>query len=94
MQIEVRNNQMRSRYEIFQDGQCVGVAEYREIGPTVVLPHTQISPERQGQGLGEQLVRGALDDLRDTGKKVIPACWFVAEYIEGHPEYRDLLVAA
>jgi predicted N-acetyltransferase YhbS len=47
-------------------------------------------PARRNQGLGAQLVRGALDDVRRKGAKVVPMCWFVAEFIEEHPEYADL----
>ncbi|MBV8983070.1 MAG: N-acetyltransferase, partial [Acidimicrobiia bacterium] len=47
----------------------------------------------RGQGLGAEMVRGALDDTRSTGHQVVPACWYVAEFIDANPEYRDLLAA-
>jgi predicted GNAT family acetyltransferase len=93
MATEVRNNRERSRYELVLDGEVVGIADYRVRDDAVVFPHTEIVPARRGQGLGEILVRGALDDVRGTGLPVIPACWFVAEFIDGHEDYQDLLVA-
>jgi predicted GNAT family acetyltransferase len=93
MDQQVRRNDERSRYELLRDGQVVGVADYRESGDQVVMPHTVIDPSLRGQGLGDVLVRAALDDLRGSGRAVVPTCWFVAEFIEGHPEYRDLLEA-
>lgn len=91
--IEVRNDGERSRYEIIVDGQLAGIADYRVVGDTVVFPHTEIEPARQGQGLGARLVKGALDDVRAGGRTVVPRCWYVAQFIDDHPEYRDLLAA-
>jgi uncharacterized protein len=88
--LTVRKAEDRGRYELLDGDQVVGVADYRVQGDVVVMPHTVISPARRGQGLGEILVQHALDDLRSSGKRVVPACWFVAEFLETHPEYGDL----
>jgi uncharacterized protein len=90
---EVRRNDAGSRYELLIDGQLAGVADYRLDEDRVVLPHTEIDPRRRGQGLGAILVKGALDDIRHAGRTVVPACWYVGQYIDEHPEERDLLAA-
>jgi predicted GNAT family acetyltransferase len=90
---EVRHNPERSRYELLIDDRLVGVADYRQAGDRVVLPHTEIDPSMRGRGLGDVLVRATLDDIRTTGRAVVPSCWFVAEFIDTHPEYRDLVAA-
>ena len=61
-----------------------------EIREKLAFPHTEIVPARRNQGFGHQLVKGALDDVRRKGAKVVPYCWFVAEFIEENPEYADL----
>ena len=94
MQLQVRHNADRSRYELFLDGTRVGVADYRVDGATVVFPHTEIVRALRGQGLGAALVRGALDDVRTTGRSVRASCWYVAQFIDENPEYRDLLSPA
>ncbi|HTE94822.1 MAG TPA: GNAT family N-acetyltransferase, partial [Bradyrhizobium sp.] len=38
-----------------------------------------------------KLIKGALDQVRAGGLKVIAQCPFVKAYIEKHPEYADLL---
>ena len=93
MDTEVRNAQDRSRYELVIDGTVVGVADYRIDGEVVVFPHTEIATSHRGRGLGDVLVRAALEDVRTTGRTVVPQCWFVRELIEANPEYADLLAA-
>jgi len=90
---EVRRNDAQSRYELLVDGELVGIADFRVQDGTVVLPHTEIDGRRRGQGLGAILVKGALDDIRHAGRTVVPACWYVGQYIDEHPEERDLLAA-
>ena len=44
----------------------------------------------RGRGLGEELVRGALDDVRRRRAKIRPDCWFVREFLQNNPDYLDL----
>jgi len=66
------------------DGAALGV-RVRDLRSTVV------APDRSGAGVGSAIVRFALDDIRALGMRVRPTCWFVAGWIERHPEYADLL---
>lgn len=91
--IEIIDNPDGERYEIRSDGQLIGRADYQRDGDRVVIPHTQIDPSFGGQGLGGQMVRYALDDIRRQNRKVVPACPFVSDYITKHPEYADLVTA-
>lgn len=91
MSIEVRNEPEASRYVIVVDGATKGFADYRISGDTIVFPHTVIDPAERGRGLGAKLVAGALDDVRPSGRRVVASCWYVAEFIDLHPDYSDLL---
>lgn len=83
------------RYEIRADDQLAGFAEYRtRADGTVVFTHTQIEPAFDGRGLGGQLARAALDDVRSRGVRVVPRCPFIAGWIERHPDYRDLVAGS
>jgi predicted GNAT family acetyltransferase len=90
MALEMRNNDEQSRYELVIDGELVGVLEYTVAGEVVIFPHTEIERSQRGRGLGAQLARYALDDARSTNRRVEPQCWYVAEFIDEHPEYADL----
>ena len=91
MALEVRDAPDRSRYELLDDGEVVGFADYRDDGTTVLFPHTVINADRRGGGLGAVLVRNALDDVRAKGRTIVATCWFVAEFVDLHPEYADLV---
>jgi uncharacterized protein len=94
MAIDIRDNTAASRYEILEDGAVVGIADYRLEGSVAVFPHTEIVASRRGEGLGAQLVKFALDDQRAAGHRVDARCWYVAEFLEEHPEYDDLRASA
>ena len=93
MATTVRNAPERSRYELLLDDEVIGVADYRVEGDEVIFPHTEIRSDLRGRGYGDELVRGALEDVRSAGRTVVPRCWFVVEFLELHPEFGDLRAA-
>lgn len=93
MDTQVRKDEDRSRYELLLDGEVVGVADYRDTGDALVFPHTEIDLAHRGKGLGEILVRAAMDDVRAQGRTVVPTCWFVRDFLGAHPDYADLRAA-
>lgn len=93
MTSDVTKNESASRYELRVDGELVGIADYSERGDVIVIPHTEIDPSRRGEGLGAVLVQGTLDDVRAAGRHVVPACWYVAQFIDENPSYKDLVAS-
>lgn len=91
--ISVTNNDRRHRYEATLDGAVAGFAVYRDAGGTVVFVHTEVDPAFEGRGIGGALARGALDDVRQRGRRVVAECPFIAAWIDRHPDYQDLLAA-
>ena len=90
MSLAVHDNPERNRYEASVEGR-LAFANYRVVGDTVAILHTEIPPELNGRGLGTELVKGVLDLIRANGRKVAPRCSFAAVVIAHHPEYRVLL---
>jgi len=88
---EVRDNPERRRYEILVDGELAGFVLYNMRGGRLLLVHTEIDNAHAGHGLASILVAGALDDIRVRGLKIVPVCPYVERFIEGHPEYDDLV---
>jgi predicted GNAT family acetyltransferase len=86
----VRNNTALKRFELNADGH-VAVANYRLSPGVITFMHTEVPAELSGRGIGSALARGALDQVRAQGLKVVAQCPFIGAFIRKHPEYRDLL---
>ncbi len=86
----VRNNEQESRFEYEIDG-SVAVAEYHRDGSRITFTHTEVPEALSGRGIGNTLVRGALDYARREKLRVIPQCAFVAAFIKKNTEYQDLV---
>ena len=80
----------RQRYEILRDGTLLGYAAYQTTEQLIVFTHTEVDRAAEGQGIGGQLVRGALDHVRTLGLPVLPICPFVQGWMARHPEYIEL----
>src|SRR5262245_31630933 len=89
--MQITHNDDKNCYEGFIDDKVVGVVVYKRIGGRVVIGHTVIEPEFRGKGLGAQLVRTVLDDLRERGDKLTNYCGFVADFIADNPEYQSVV---
>jgi predicted GNAT family acetyltransferase len=74
------------RYELVLDGRIVGVCDADDDGERVVLPHVEVDPALRGQGLAGTLVRAVLADLRDRGRRAVPVCPYVVDYVARHPD--------
>src|SRR5215207_5534293 len=82
------------RYRLLVNDAEVGYSEYDAVAPaSILIKHTEVLPQHEGQGFGSQLVRGMLDDIRGQGKTVIPICPYTLNYIRRHPEYADVVRA-
>jgi hypothetical protein len=87
---EVVNNKAHHRYELTVDGHLA--ATYYAISDGVItFTHTEVPPELGGKGVGSRLIKGALDQVRAEGLKVIAQCPFVKAFIGKHADYADLL---
>jgi predicted GNAT family acetyltransferase len=92
--VAVADNRPASRYEIRVGGGLAGFAQYQRTARGITFTHTEVDDRFEGQGLGSRLAQAALDDARRDGLVVTPRCPFIAEFIETHPEYRDLVAGS
>ncbi|MEZ5138652.1 MAG: GNAT family N-acetyltransferase [Acidimicrobiales bacterium] len=79
------------RYVLLVEGEEVGELDHRDAGDRRTMHHTGVRADHEGRGLAALLVRRALDDARADGATVVPTCWYVARYLERHPDDADLL---
>jgi uncharacterized protein len=86
----VRDNKALHRFELDAEGQ-IAFANYRQTPQAVIITHTETPRTLRGRGVASELVKGALELIRADGHKVIAGCGFVVDYLNKHPEERDLV---
>jgi predicted GNAT family acetyltransferase len=86
----VQNNTQQQRFEL-DTSAGLAVADYRLSSGIMTIYHTEVPVPLRGRGIGCRLVKGALEEVRRLGLKVVPQCWFVREYIDRNREFTDLV---
>ncbi|MBH0009388.1 N-acetyltransferase [Salinibacterium sp. UTAS2018] len=80
------------RYVMNVDGLLVAVADYRTSDTAISFNHTYTQPAHRGKGYAAQLMKFAVDDVESTTSlKIVPMCWYVAEWFDRNPERAELL---
>lgn len=92
--ISYADNPQVHHFEAREDDAVVGFVDYRLLDETrIELVHTEVDDAHQGRGIASELVRAALDDARDRGRRVVPSCPYVARWLTRHPgDYDDVVV--
>ncbi len=87
----VRDNPEQHRYEVHVGSELAGFTTYHAQPGLLTVLHTEIERPFEGQGIGSELIRRVLDDIRAKGARVLPVCPFVLAFLERHPQYMDLV---
>lgn len=57
----------------------------------IIIDHTIVSDELQGQGIAKKLLNKAVSFARENNKKIIPVCPYVkAQFEKNEDEYKDV----
>jgi uncharacterized protein len=70
----ISNNAAQHRFELEVEGHIAA-------GDVITFEHTEVPAELGGKGIGSKLVKGALDQVRAEGLKVVAQCPFVKGWI-------------
>jgi predicted GNAT family acetyltransferase len=82
---DVIDDRDASRFETTVDGHRAELV-YRRVGDRLVLVHTAVPDQLEGQGIGGQLVRAAVEAAERDGLSVVPLCPFAKHWLEKHPD--------
>lgn len=95
MSPEVLHNASAQRYEIRIGDELAGftVAEPTDDASVILFPHTEVATAFEGRGLASELIRGALDDIRERGLRIKVTCPYILRWLPKHPEYEDLVAS-
>lgn len=89
--VRITRNDSRQRFEAYVGDEFAGYADYFLRDGVYVFPHTVVEERFGGRGVGTTLVRAALDEVSAEDARILPACSFVAAFVERNPDYRRLL---
>ena len=80
------------RYVLRIDDAIVAVADYNVNGNQISFHHTFTNPAFRNKGYAAEIVEFAVNDVeKNTSYRVVPMCWYVADWFESHPERESLL---
>jgi uncharacterized protein len=92
MSTEFTNETDANRYAMRIGGELVGILDYSILGGTISLTRAFTVPAQRGKGYAADLVAYAVDDIeRTSDRRIVPMCWYVADWFEAHPERAGLL---
>ena len=57
----------------------------------IIIDHTEVPDALRGGGVGDRLVRHAVEEARSAGTRIFPLCPFASAQFRKHPEYADVL---
>lgn len=89
---ELINDEKTGSYEAIVNDTTIAGLTYTASGNNrLVLQATSVVPEFRKQGIGTELIRRVLDDVRAQGKTVTIVCPIVRTFIDRNTEYTDLI---
>ena len=81
-----------NRYVLRHGDDLVAVLDYVKRGGAISFTHTFTSPRLRGNGHAAEVVTFAVDDVeQNTDLRILPMCWYVAEWFDQHPDRAHLL---
>ena len=90
--IENQEEETKGSYYIEVDGEKLAEMTYSIAGTDrIIIDHTEVGEKLRGTGVGEKLVRQAVDDARSKGISIIPLCPFARSVFDKNEELRDVL---
>jgi glutathione S-transferase len=88
----VKENAEQHRFERpIHDG-AIAAAYYRDADGKLAFIHTEVPTAFSGQGIATDLALGTFELLRQSKRKAILKCPFMAHVYAKHPEYADIVV--
>lgn len=83
-------NEANNQFEL-DTPQGLALIAYEMDGNIMSILHTEVPEELEGQGVGSELAKFALEYARKEQLKVKNYCRFVQVFLRRHPEYQDVL---
>ena len=83
------HNEKESQYEYHIEGYLARLV-YKEEEGILHLTNTFVPKELGGRGIAGALVKDVFEEIEKKGLKMKPACSYIVNYVEKHPQYQHL----
>lgn len=91
MELKHKDNGEKGAFLIRDEGHRAAEMTYVWMNDDVfIIDHTEVALRYEGQGLGKQLVAGAVEFARERGIKILPLCPFARAIFDKTPDYGDV----
>jgi len=92
MQIQREEHGRNGAFFIDENGEWIAELAYIKSGDgQITIDHTEVDEKLRGQGVGEELVKAAVDFARENGLKIKLICPYARKVFEKNPDYSDVL---
>lgn len=91
IRIEREDGPTGGRYRAVLDGHDAEMTFSRAGTKLIIIDHTAVPDALRGRGIGDALVRRAVEEAREAGTKIVPLCPFAASQFRKHADYQDVL---
>ncbi|WP_145997069.1 GNAT family N-acetyltransferase [Halobacillus sp. Marseille-P3879] len=81
----------KGRFYIIKENQTIAELIFEEEGSDMIITHTEVNPEDQGEGLATELVEYAVQYARENDVKIKPVCAFAEKVLSNDPKHQDVL---
>ena len=92
MEIQHRKINNRGMFFVEEEGEVVAQMVYSAPEThKMVIEHTEVDEDIQGQNIGYELVQSAVEYARTHHIKIVPVCSFAKAVFDKKPDFRDVL---
>ncbi len=91
MQIQHDEHGRKGAFFIDEDGEWIAELSYVKDDTTMTIDHTETDEKLRGEGIGQDMIKAAVEYARKNGLKINPACPYARKVIEETPEFQDIL---
>ncbi len=91
MEIQRDEHGRKGAFFIDEDGEWIAELTYFKNNGIMTIDHTEIDEKLRGEGIGQDMVKAAVDYARENGLKIKALCPYAKKVIDRTPEFQDVL---
>ena len=92
MEIQRDEHGRKGAFYIDEEGEWIAELTYFTNDGVMTIDHTEIDEKLRGEGIGQDMVKAAVDYARENNLKINAVCPYAKKVIDRTPEFRDILV--